>query len=117
MSDTQVSERRLRRRQLESSDAPPSSDDSSAAGMTADTPPPVLSSLAGGGWKSLDEHAFSGIPVQVRSVHGDIAEACHIKSRRFNRQTLKWEPVNIWRVRNASGTTLPFDPVEYRDLS
>jgi hypothetical protein len=117
MSDT-LSERRLRRRLESSSEEPPTSPDVPSAAPGADVSPPAEppASLAGGDWRPLDAYAWSGVAVEVRGDAGQAAEAFHISSRRYVAKAMKWEPINIWRVRNASGTFLNWTPVEYRPL-
>ena len=52
----------------------------------------------------------------MRSAIGETAQAYLARSRRFDYRSHRWEPTNIWRVRNASGTILSFAPVEYCEI-
>ena len=116
MSDA-LSERRLRRRLESSVEETPASPDVPSAPPHADVSPPAPpASAAGGGWRPLDDYARSGIAIEVRGAEGQTAEAFHISSRRYVAKAMKWEPINIWRVRNASGTLLNWEPVQYRPL-
>ena len=117
MSDA-LSERRLRRRQSElSGESTPLPPDVPSAHPLADEIPPAASALAAGGsWLPLDDYARSGLAIEVRSADGRTAEAFLVSSRRYDHKAMRWVPVQIWRMRNASGTRLTWTPDRYRPL-
>ena len=113
------SERRMRRHQ-ESSDAPAlqASDEASSSpslGGEATNPgvgpgaPPLEPRFV-----PLDTYAHSGVPVLVRSAGGVTAEAYYHRTRRI--ENGQWTPTAVWSLRNASGSYVPFEPVEYMML-
>lgn len=112
MSDFQ-NERRLRRQR--STEASPPSVEGPAP------PPPLPSDVGGAGslWKPLDVETTErllGIPVVVRSANGDTAEAVYKATRKMDYQRRCWVPHRVWGLRNASGSYVPFEPVEYAML-
>jgi hypothetical protein len=88
------------------------------ASTAAADAPPSGSSLADGGaphpWKPLDDYAFSGAQVFVRSDEGEVVEAQYHSTRRYNPKALKWEPIQRWVICNGGGAYLTWRPVQYR---
>jgi len=102
------SERRMRRTH-ESSEGSGGLDEASLLAPVKEGVDPNSSSL----WRPMDDDALTGRPIIVRSADGQTAEVYRHPTRKYDVTGMMWVKTHKWALRNASGSYLWFEPVEY----
>jgi len=83
------------------------------------TPPvaPDVGVISSEGWKPMDDEALSGSAIVVRSKNGETAEVYLRPTRYYDMAKMGWAQTTKWALRNASGSYLWFEPVEYMPIA